>query len=106
MKICQNVEVTYTGNRQLSYSQERALGPYQYVGTSKHDTGGNGEPVYMKIQDDSNVVSFIHKYDIYGWQGWQCRLVSRSVILRLTILHYIYRPYLLFNLYWAFNFVF
>ena len=77
----------YTGNRQLSLNQETALGPYRYVGTSKHDTGGNGEPVYMKIQDDSNVVSFIHKYDIYGWQGWQCRLVSRSVILRLTILH-------------------
>ena len=84
--ICLNVEVIYTGNRQLSSIQESALGTYKYVGTSKNDTGGSGDPVYMKIQDDSDIVSIIHKYDIYGWLGWQCQLVSRSFILRLMIL--------------------
>ena len=88
MEICLNIEVIYNGNRQLSSSQESALGPYKYVGTSKNDTGGSGDPVYMKIQDDSDIVSIIHKYDIYGWQGWQCQLVSRFVILRLTILNH------------------
>ena len=87
MEICLNIEVIYNGNRQLSSSQESALGPYKYVGTSKNDTGGSGDPVYMKIQDDSDIVSIIHKYDIYGWQGWQCKLVSRSVILLLIILN-------------------
>ena len=87
MKICANIEVIYTGDRQLSSGQESAFGQYEYVGTSKNNTGGNGEPVYMKLQDDSDIVSIIHKYDIYGWQGWQCQLVSRSVILRLTILN-------------------
>ena len=89
MNICANIEVIYTGNRQLSSGQESAFGQYEYVGTSKNNTGGNGEPVYMKLQDDSDIVSIIHKYDIYGWQGWQCRLVSRSVILCLTILNHI-----------------